>query len=94
MQEIEIRIKGLIDRDWSVWVSDLTTTHTVEGETILAGSVQDQAALYGLLSRLSDLGLQLNSVTYASGKRQSRSVRIGLRPPRSKKSHSDARDQH
>ena len=91
MQQVEIRVKGQIDRDWSDWISDVTTTHTVKGETILAGSVQDQAALYGLLSRLSDLGLQLNSVTYAGGKRQRRSLRIGLRRPGSKKSHTATR---
>ena len=64
MQQIEIRIKGQIDRDWSDWmVGRLTITHTEQGETVLSGSVRDQAALYGLLSRLGDLGLQLNSVT-------------------------------
>ena len=63
MQQVEIRIKGQIDRDWSDWMSGLAITHTGEGETVLTGSVRDQAALYGLLARLSDLGLQLNSVT-------------------------------
>ncbi|MEK7354086.1 MAG: hypothetical protein AABZ77_06250 [Chloroflexota bacterium] len=62
MQQIEIRIKGQIDYDWSDWMGGLIITHTGQGETVLTGSVRDQAALYGLLSRLSDLGLQLNSV--------------------------------
>ena len=62
MQQIEIRIKGQIDRDWSDWMGGLAITHNGQGETVLTGSVRDQAALYGLLSRLSDLGLQLNSV--------------------------------
>ena len=64
MQKIEIRIKGHIDRDWSDWMGGLIITHTGR-ETVLTGSVRDQAALYGLLSRLADLGLQLNSVTSA-----------------------------
>ena len=63
MQQIEIRVKGQIDRDWSDWVGGLAITHTLEGETVMTGSGRDQATLYGLLSRLSDLGLQLNSVT-------------------------------
>jgi hypothetical protein len=63
MQEVEIRVRGQIDRDWSDWFGGLTITYTEDGETVLTGSVRDQAALYGLLSRLSRLGLQLNSVT-------------------------------
>jgi hypothetical protein len=62
MQRVEIRIKGHIDRDWSDWVSEAIVTHTRHGETVLTGSVRDHAALYGLLSRMGDLGLQLNSV--------------------------------
>ena len=65
MQQIEIRIKGQIDENWSDWMGGLAITHTGQGETVLTGSVRDQAALYGLLSLLSDLGLQLNSVTCA-----------------------------
>ena len=67
MQQIEIRVKGQIDRDWSDWMSGLAITHTSLGETVLTGAVRDQAALYGLLARLADLGLQLNSVTSQSG---------------------------
>lgn len=63
MQHIEIRIKGQIDKDWSDWMGGLSISHTAHGETVLTGSVRDQAALYGLLSRLSDLGLQLLSLT-------------------------------
>jgi hypothetical protein len=62
MQQVEIRIKGHIDRDWSDWISDLEITHTPEGETVLTGYVRDQSTLYGLVSRLADLGLDLNSV--------------------------------
>jgi hypothetical protein len=63
MQQIEIRVKGQIDRDWSDWMSGLAIAHTAQGESILTGSVRDQAALYGLLSRIADLDLQLMSVT-------------------------------
>jgi hypothetical protein len=62
MQHIEIRVKGRIDERWSDWFEGLTITHTDQDETILSGTVVDQAALYGLLARLRDLGLPLLSV--------------------------------
>ena len=62
MQHVEIRVKGRIDEHWSDWFDDLTITHTDQDETILSGTVVDQAALYGLLAKLRDLGLPLLSV--------------------------------
>ena len=62
MQRVEIRVKGRIDEHWSDWFGGLTITHTDQNETILAGSIVDQAALYGLLTKLRDLGLPLLSV--------------------------------
>ena len=62
MQNVEIRVKGHIDEHWSGWFEDLTITHTEEDQTILLGTVVDQAALYGLLSKLRNLGLSLISV--------------------------------
>ena len=62
MLRAEIRIKGQIDAQWSDWFEEFTITHTDQGETILAGDVTDQAALYGLIAKLRDLGLPLVSV--------------------------------
>ena len=59
MQQIEIRVKGQIDQHWSDWFGGLSITHTKWGESILTGTVRDQAALRGLLSRITDLGLEL-----------------------------------
>ncbi len=59
MQQIQIRVKGQIDERWSEWLDGLTITHTEEGETVLSGEVLDQAALYGLIAKLRDLGLPL-----------------------------------
>jgi hypothetical protein len=67
MQYIEIHIKGHIDRDWTSWISGLTTAF-IEGETVLTGSVRDQAALYGFLARLADLGMEINSTTIGQSK--------------------------
>jgi hypothetical protein len=60
---VEIHIKEQIDEDWSDWLAGFSIVHTESGETVLTGSVRDQAALRGLLDRLADLGLQLSSVT-------------------------------
>lgn len=62
MQEIEIKVRGEMDRGWSDWFGGLTITHTRQGETVLAGSIRDQAELRGMLFRLADLGLDLISV--------------------------------
>lgn len=62
MPSVEIVVKGRIDESWSDWLGGLTITHTEREETVLSGSVIDDAALYGLLSRLRDLGLPLLAV--------------------------------
>jgi hypothetical protein len=58
----EIRIKGrLSTRVWSQWFETMTVVS--EGRTtVIRGKVADQAALYGVLSRLRDLALPLLSV--------------------------------
>ncbi len=62
MQQVEIRVKGQIDEHWSNWFEGMTITHTEQGETVLTGTVVDEPALYGLLVKIRDLGLQLISV--------------------------------
>ncbi len=63
MQQVEIRIRGQLDSDWAEWFKDLNFTYTDTGDTILSGCVQDQAALYGLIARLRDLGIKIISMT-------------------------------
>ncbi len=62
MRTVRIRVDGCIDEHWSSWFAGLTISHTDQGETVLSGVVVDQAALYGVLSLLRDLGLPLLSV--------------------------------
>ena len=57
-----IRIGGHLDPAWSDWFDGLSVTQHDDGTTVLSGSVADQAALYGLLGRLRDLGATLISV--------------------------------
>jgi hypothetical protein len=58
----EIRIKGHLDSGWEDWFGGLTITLEEDGDTLLAGPVVDQAALYGLLKKVRDLGMPLLSV--------------------------------
>ncbi|MGB4873132.1 MAG: hypothetical protein WBO48_06900 [Candidatus Promineifilaceae bacterium] len=58
----EIRIKGHLGQRWAVWFEGLTITQADNGDTLLTGPVIDQAALYGLLRKVRDLGLPLVSV--------------------------------
>jgi hypothetical protein len=54
-----IRVKGHLDPFWQEWFDRLSITHEGDGTTLLSGPVQDQAALYGLLIKMRDLGLTL-----------------------------------
>lgn len=59
-----IRLRGHLDSRWAEWLGGLTLTYGDDGTTILTGSVADQAALYGLLAKIRDLGLPLLLVKY------------------------------
>ena len=58
----QIRIKGHLGRAWTDWFGGLTIRLTDNGETLLTGSVVDQAALHGLLKKVRDLAMPLVSV--------------------------------
>ncbi len=57
-----IRVRDHLDRNWSQWFEGLTLTHELNGETVMTGPVRDQAALFGVLMKVRDLGLTLISV--------------------------------
>jgi hypothetical protein len=59
----QIRIKGHLGREWTDWFEGLTITLEEDGDTLLTGSVVDQAALHGLLKKMRDLGLPLVSIS-------------------------------
>jgi hypothetical protein len=58
----QIRIKGHLGPGWSDWFGGLTITLDENGDTLLTGSVVDQAALHGLLKKVRDVGMPLLSV--------------------------------
>jgi hypothetical protein len=68
MQQVEIRVKGRINEEWSEWLGGLTISHSGPDGTVLTGVVPDQAALYGIISRLRDLGLELSAVSSEEAK--------------------------
>jgi hypothetical protein len=58
----QIRVHGHLSSQWADWFAGLTITLEENGDTLLTGSVADQAALYGILKKVRDLGLPLVSV--------------------------------
>jgi hypothetical protein len=58
----QIRVNGHLDRKWSDWFDGFAIAAQANDETLLTGSVADQAALHGLLRKIGDLGLPLLSV--------------------------------
>jgi len=58
----QIRLEGHLDRQWTEWFDGLTITLEDNGDTILTGPVIDQAALHGLLRKVRDLGIPLQSI--------------------------------
>jgi len=55
----EIRVEGHLDERWSSRFDGLSIRLESDGTTVISGTVNDQAALHGLLVRIRDLGLPL-----------------------------------
>jgi hypothetical protein len=58
----QIRIRGHLGQPWQDWFDGLTLTYDADGNTLLTGPIVDQAALYGILKQVSDLGMPLLSL--------------------------------
>jgi hypothetical protein len=58
----EIRVEGELANAWSDWFEGLEVQAESNGETSLKGLLIDQAALFGVLTRIHSLNLELISV--------------------------------
>ena len=58
----QIKIKGHVSHQWADWFDGLTITLEEDGNTLLTGTVIDQAALHGLLRKVRDLGMPLLAI--------------------------------
>ena len=61
-QTYQFRIEGHLGRHWTGWFEGFVITLEANGETLLTGTLVDQAALYGALKKVRDSGLVLISV--------------------------------
>ncbi len=60
-------IRGVLDRNWADYFGDLMISSEIMAEhetTILAGPVVDFAAFVGLIGRLQNLGLPVQTITF------------------------------
>jgi hypothetical protein len=62
MLEAEIIVKGWIDEAWCEWLGGLWVSYSETGQTVLTGVLLDEAALYGILARMRDLGFHIISI--------------------------------
>ena len=62
MTVYEIRVKGHLDQHWSAWFDGMTVNNEASGDTVITGSLVDQAALHSLLIKVYNLNLTLISV--------------------------------
>ena len=58
----EIRVVGHLDNGWSDWLGSMLVQTLDSGEMILTGSLEDQAALMGVIDKLHRLNLRLISI--------------------------------
>ncbi len=58
----KLKIEEHLEERWQEWFDGFTISHNAIGQTTLYGPIQDQAALYGVLRKINNLGLTLISV--------------------------------
>ena len=61
-EQYQIHVKGHVDRHWAAWFDGLGLTYHDDGTTTLVVPLSDQAAFYGLILKLRDLGVTVLSI--------------------------------
>lgn len=61
-QQYQIKIIGHLPENWSDWFDGHDLIMKPDGVTVITGTFSDQAALFGTLWRIRDLGLPLLSI--------------------------------
>jgi hypothetical protein len=59
----QITVRGRLTDDWSDWFDGLRMTTSAGGDTVLSGTIVDQAALMGVLNKLNRLNVTLLSLS-------------------------------
>jgi hypothetical protein len=59
---VSIHIKGHLDPGWQEWLEGLQIVHELDGTSRLSGTLKDQPALYGVLTKIGHLCLTLLSL--------------------------------
>ena len=73
-----IVVKGHLDPHRAYWFEGMSMALMPSGETTLAATFVDQAALHGILSRIRDLGLELISVQKVTARLEPDAARRNL----------------
>lgn len=60
--QVSLRLKGHLDPIWQEWLGGLHIVHEPDGTSRLSGTLPDQPALYGVLTKISHLSLTLLSL--------------------------------
>lgn len=76
----EIQVRGHLSSEWTAVFEGMEITCLPDGDTALIGFLPDQAALYGLLLLLRDLGLTLVSVNPVLDKPRNSPIPSGQYP--------------
>lgn len=57
-----IRVMNQLSQPWADWFGGLQAQNLPNGEAVLVGDLPDYPALYGVVSRMRDLGVRIVSV--------------------------------
>lgn len=60
--QYQICLRGQLNLAWAGWFEGMQIALDANGNTLLIGTIVDQAALYGLIKKIRDLGMQLISI--------------------------------